>query len=108
MRFKIGDIPRKPHLMRAWRPSCLYVYTVTNSAPLLFLQQFPVFQAPRFGDGVTRGEAVVPQAIAQEITAVPELDERLPAQNFNIAADAEEMLKEIDACGVSFTFLFLW
>ena len=51
---------------------------------------------------------MVPQAIAQEITAVPELDERLPAQNFNIAADAEEMLKEIDACGVSFTFLFLW
>ena len=65
------------------------------------MQQLPVYQGLRAGDAVTRGESVAPQAIAQECPPLPELEQRIPVQNYNVAADAEEMLKELDACGVS-------
>lgn len=65
-------------------------------------KQLPVYQGLRAGDAVTRGESVAPQAIAQECPPLPELEQRIPVQNYNVAADAEEMLKELDACGVGF------
>ena len=65
------------------------------------MQKIPVFQGLRVNDAVARGESVASQAIAQDILPVPELDQRLPVQNIHEAADAEELLKELDACGVS-------
>lgn len=44
---------------------------------------------------------MAPKAIAEEITAVPELEQRFPVQNIHEPVDNEELLKEIDACGVS-------
>lgn len=44
---------------------------------------------------------MAPKAIAEEITAAPELEQRFPVQNIHEPVDNEELLKEIDACGVS-------
>lgn len=68
---------------------------------LLCVQKFPAFQGPRSGNLVARGESVAPKAIAEEITASPELEQRFPVQNIHEPVDNEELLKEIDACGVS-------
>ncbi|KAL4550629.1 hypothetical protein Ndes2526B_g08744 [Nannochloris sp. 'desiccata'] len=65
-------------------------------------KKFPAFQGPRSGNLVARGESVAPKAIAEEITASPELEQRFPVQNIHEPVDNEELLKEIDACGVGF------
>ncbi len=74
---------------------------VTDDYSILCIQNFPAFQGLRSGNVVARGESVAAKAIAEEITAVPELEQRFPVQNIHEPVDNEELLKEIDACGVS-------
>lgn len=59
-----------------------------------------MFQGLRSGDAPTRTEAAGSQAVKASTLMAPELEERTPVQNIHEAADAEELLKEIDACGV--------
>ena len=66
------------------------------------MQQFPVFQGLHGSQNVARSEIVTPKAIAQETSAAPVVDERPPVVNLHEVADNEELLKELDACGVSF------
>ena len=74
---------------------------MTNALSTLCIQNFSAFQGLRSGNVVARGESVAPKAIAEEITAVPELEQRFPVPNIHEPVDNEELLKEIDACGVS-------
>ena len=74
---------------------------MTNASLILCIQVIPAFQGHRSGNVVARGEAVVPKAISEETTAAPELEQRFPVPNIHEPVDNEELLKEIDACGVS-------
>lgn len=67
----------------------------------MLLQNIPVFQGLRQKDAVHKADAIVPQAAATTQDVATEVDQRLPVQNIHEAADMEEMLKELDACGVS-------
>ena len=65
------------------------------------MQNFPAFQGLRSSDASTKADAIAPQAAALECVAAPEVEQRLPAQNIHEPVDNEELLAELDACGVS-------
>jgi len=66
------------------------------------MQNFPVFQGLRQNDNAANSACIVPEASAvQDFVVAPAVEHRQPVQNIHEAADAEELLKELDACGVS-------
>lgn len=67
------------------------------------LQGFPAFHGLRATDSSGKAEGHVPQAVATPCPPVAELTEKAPSMNLSEAVDAEELLKELDACGVRFS-----
>lgn len=63
------------------------------------------FQGLRASDGTLAGESVVAKAVQELGLAGPEAaaaaEPSAPPRNLNQVADNEELLKELDACGVS-------
>jgi len=65
------------------------------------LQIFPTFQGLRNNDGPAAVEAVATPAITLTSEVAPKAKEVVVPELVPEVADMEEMLKELDACGVS-------
>lgn len=63
---------------------------------------FPTFQGLRAVENVGKSEGHVPQAVATPCPPVADKTEKVSAIHAAEAVDAEELLKELDACGVGF------
>lgn len=63
-------------------------------------QGFPTFQGLRAVENVGKSEGHVPQAVATPCPPVADKTEKVSAIHAAEAVDAEELLKELDACGV--------